>query len=507
MTAQPSSINTTKAKPTHVPIAVLVGSIGIGTFMATLDASIVFIVTNRIREFYDVTPNTVQWIVLSYLLVMMAFTVIAGDLGDKLGNKKVFQIGMIIFAVGSLFCYLALKFLVNSILWLVFARIVQAFGATGMISNGMALITMFTTSKNRGTAVGFNNLLISISVILGPVLGAIISQYWEVGGVFLINVPIGIVGFLMMHFNIPKTKPLDEGRKADYIGSILFAMFLSTLILSSSLFVDIELPSAKIWAGVCLGISILTIPLFLLWEKRTSNPLIDFRLLKNRKISIGLFTAITKHQGYIVIIYQINLFLLALGIVNNEIGAGLIIAGLPVGMAIFAAISGKLSNTVDARILCTTAMFGVAISLGILAIFVSQNAPTWLYAVISTIIGICIGLFQSPNANSIMSATPKDKLGISSGLLGLTTSVAINLGIAFSTAILTFATVLLSRSNGLDPFAPQNYVNGLKWVFASYAIFTAIGATISFFRGPEDRSESTLLLNEEKTTNNDSTSS
>jgi len=74
----------------------------------------------------------------------------------------VFQVGVVIFALGSLFCYLALKSFVCSILWLIFTRIIQAFGATGMISNCMALITMFTTKKNRGTAVGFNNLFISI---------------------------------------------------------------------------------------------------------------------------------------------------------------------------------------------------------------------------------------------------------------------------------------------------------------------------------------------------------
>ncbi len=493
MITNANSLISTDDSP-KVPIIKLVSSIGIGTFMATLDASIVFIITNRIKEFYSVTPNIVQWIVLAYLLVMMAFTVIAGDLGDKYGNKLVFQVGMVIFTLGSLFCYLALKFFVSSILWLIFARIIQAFGATGMISNGMALVTKFTTKKNRGTAVGFNNLLISISVILGPVLGAVIGQYWEVGGVFLINVPIGIVGFIMVHLNLPKTKPLEEGRKADYLGSILLAAFLSSLILSASFFVDIELSNSNIWAVVCLGMSVLLIPAFLLWEKRAPNPLIDFRLIKNRKISIGLFTAITKHQGYIVIIYHVNLFLLSLAIVQNEIQAGLIIAGLPVGMAMFAVISGKLSNTIDARYLCTIAMFCVAICLGILAIFISASAPTWLYGVISTIIGACIGLFQSPNANSIMSATPKEKLGISSGLLGLTTSVAINLGIALSTAILTFVTSYLFNTNGLDPFAPSNYVIGLKWVFAIFAIITAVGAILSYFRGPEDRKEEAPTL-------------
>ncbi|MCG3220286.1 MAG: MFS transporter, partial [Candidatus Heimdallarchaeota archaeon] len=175
-----------------VKVGILVSAIGIGIFMSTLDATIVVIILEKIKSYYGVTSNRVQWVILAYLLVMMAFTVIAGDLGDKFSNKLVFQIGMVVFALGSLFCFLASRpalILSNSFWWLVLGRAIQAIGATGMIANGMALITCFTTKKNRGTAVGINNLLISISVVIGPVLGAVISDsFLNWGGIFIINV-------------------------------------------------------------------------------------------------------------------------------------------------------------------------------------------------------------------------------------------------------------------------------------------------------------------------------
>jgi MFS family permease len=326
-----------------IRLGVLVSAIGIGIFMSTLDATIVVIVLEKIKSFYDVTSNKVQWIILAYLLIIMALTIIAGDLGDKFGNKLVFQIGMVLFSLGSAFCFMAAyipllyirspfegfafffsadmsSFTINSfsnlssasissaLWWMVLARVVQALGATGMTANGMAIITRFTTKKNRGTAVGINNLLISISVVIGPVFGAIISDYFHWGGVFLINVPLGLIGFIWVQRTIPKAPPIKKEKKADYVGSILFALFLTTLILSFTIFVDIDVEDAKMWAGISLLFSIMIFPVFILWERRATNPLIDLSMLKNRKISIGLFTAIMKHQGYIVIIYLINLY-------------------------------------------------------------------------------------------------------------------------------------------------------------------------------------------------------
>ena len=515
-----------------VRVSILVSAIGIGIFMSTLDATIVVIILEKIKSFYDVTSNKVQWIILAYLLTIMALTVIAGDLGDKLGNKLIFQIGMVLFALGSLFCFLAaivpllyirspfegFSFFLSgmsnlslnsfsnltpasissALWWLVLARFVQALGATGMTANGMAIITRFTTKKNRGTAVGINNLLISISIVIGPVLGAVISENFNWGGVFLINVPIGLIGFIWVQKAIPKTPTIKKEKKADYVGSILFALFLTTMILSFTIFVDIDVMNAKMWAGISLLSSILILPIFIFWEKRVSNPLIDLSILKNKKISIGLFTAVMKHQGYIVIIYLINLYLQEMGIITDIITVGLVIAGLPVGMAIMATIAGKLSNTVDARILCTIATVSVTILLVLLALFIDIDAPIWFYVITNLLIGLSIGLFMSPNANSIMSAAPKEKLGVASGLHGLTTSTGINLGIALSTLVFTLSGNILSKSNGFPAESPINYVPSMKWVFGVFAIILAIASVISFLRGPEDRTVGQPSIIQEK---------
>jgi len=113
-----------------IKISTLISAVGIGVFMSSLDASIVVVILEKIQQTYAVGPSQVQWVLLSYLLVMMAFTVIAGDLGDKISNKRIYQIGMILFGLGSLMCFFALDFLTSSIYYLLIGRVIQSFGAT-----------------------------------------------------------------------------------------------------------------------------------------------------------------------------------------------------------------------------------------------------------------------------------------------------------------------------------------------------------------------------------------
>jgi len=122
-----------------------------------------------------------------------------------------------------------------------------------------------------------------------------------------------------------------------------------------------------------------------------------------------------------------------------------------------------------------------------LAIFLDIQAPIWFYIFTAITIGLSIGLFMSPNANSIMSAAPKEKLGVASSLHGLTTSIGINFGIALSTLVFTLSGNILSKSNGLPAENPVNYVPAMQWMFGIFAIILAITAVISALRGKEDR--------------------
>ena len=155
----------------NVSLITLISATGIGIFMGALDSSIVNISLKTIEDSFRVDQSSVQWVVLAYLLTIISLMTVSGNLGDRFSSKKVFQLGIGLFTVGSLLCGLS-----PTLEILVISRIFQAFGASGLFANGIAIITRFTDRKNRGLAIGFNSLIVSGALTVGPAVGGILTQ-------------------------------------------------------------------------------------------------------------------------------------------------------------------------------------------------------------------------------------------------------------------------------------------------------------------------------------------
>jgi len=464
--------------------SILVSAIGIGMFMSALDESIINVSLPTIGGYFNVDQLRVQWIVLVYLLVIVGLTAIAGYLGDRLSTKLIFQIGMIIFAIGSLICALS-----NSLPMLVFARVIQGIGATGTLANGNAIVAKFTTEEKRGLAIGFTSLISALGVVIGPVIGGIISQYLPWQYIFWINVPIGVIGIIYVQFAIPGTPPSDKSNvKSDPLGSILFAVFITLFILGLALFVDPLLNRPILWAIICFSISSALLAAFILWENKTSNPFLDLSLFKNKKFSIGVVCALIVYISLNSVAFQLPFFLNDM-LSYTPIMIGLIIIGVPIGLMIMAPISGKLSSKIDSRLLSTIGLGVVFICLICLGVFLSLTMPLWSFILIATFIGLAIGLFTSPNTNSILSSSPKEKLGVVSGLISLSRIVGYSIGTALSTTIFTFILQSFQNTNGGALHDAVNYVPSMRILFGILSVFVVIAITISALRGPEIRKE------------------
>ena len=470
-------------QPKPVKISSLITATGIGVFMASLDGTIVNISLVKMSEALEVQQYQIQWVIISYLLTMIAFTAVAGDLGDRYGNKLVFQIGVFVFSLGSLLCSFS-----KSLATLIVFRIIQGIGGSGTVANGMAIITRFTTSKNRGMAIGLNSFIIAMGITLGPVLGGVLTETFGWESIFLVNVPLGIIGLIWVQIAIPPTPPVqEEARKADVIGSITLVLFLTLLVFSISIVVDPNIPNGKMWFGICLALSVIMLLVFLFWEKRTDKPLVDLKLF-NRKIATGVFAAIFAYMGLCVIIYQIPFFLQDI-LQLNPIQTGLVILGAPVGMAVIGAVSGKLSDKIDARYISSTSMIIVLLVQIILTVFLSQESQAWFFTILAILVGIGLGGFISPNTNSVMSAAPKEKLGVANGLLSLSTNIGFSLGTALSTLIFAFNRNIFQKIEGTTIEDPNVYVPAMKWMFLAFALITVIAIIVSYLRGPEERKE------------------
>ena len=465
-------------------------AVGIGMFMGALDESIINVSLPTISRYFNVDQVYIQWIVLVYLLVVVGLTGIAGYLGDRFSTKLVFQIGMIIFSIGSLICALSI-----SIPMLIWGRIIQGIGATGTLANGNAIVTRFTDDERRGLCIGLLSLIAALGVVLGPVLGGVMTQFWGWQSVFWINVPMGLIGIISVQFAVPPTPPVPGcATESDALGSVIFTAFMTTFILSLALLVDPVLPHPLLWSCISFLASVGFLIGFIFREKKTKNPFIDLSLFKNKKFTIGVTCSLVTFIALNSIAFQLPFFLQdVLNYTQSKIGA--IVIGVPLGLAIAAPISGKLSSKFDARWLSSAGLLVIGVTLILIAIFLSVDFPLWLYVLIALIIGLSIGFFAAPNSNSIMSHSPKEKLGIVSGLISLARNIGFSIGTALSTTIFYFILELFQEKNGGALKSEANYVPSIRILFGILAFFMVIAIVVSFLRGPEHRNNKNNNIN------------
>ena len=468
-----------------VSVGVLISSIGVGVFIASIDGTITNVALPVIANDLSVEQSSAQWVILAYLLTLIGFTAIAGDLGDRFSNKLLLQIGTIVFTVGSLLCAFS-----GTLFWLTLARILQALGACAGMANGTAIITRFTTKENRGAALGLNALILASGLIAGPIIGGLLTDRFGWPSIFFINVPLGIIGFVYVQLAIPKTPPVQKDRReADVIGAVTFMLFLLMLVFSLTIFVDQNLPNSTMWGGIGLSFSVLMFVSFYFWEKKTQKPIIDLKMFKNRRFAFGIFAAILAFQGLNVIFYQLPFFLRE--IQNLDIiRIGIIILGAAIAMAIVSPLSGKLSDRIDPRFITSLGMLGIAVDLLLISIFLTETTPYWFFILAAILLGVSLGAFLSPNSNSIMSAAPKEKLGVASSLMNLSTQIGFSIGTALSTAIFIGLRNAFHNANGLPAKDPSNYIPAMKIMFGIFVVIGLLAVFISYFRGPEEGKKS-----------------
>ncbi len=479
-----SSIDEKDKQSQPVRTGVLVSSIGIGIFMSALDESIMTVGIPKIAVFFGTDKLHVQWTVLVYLLVIVALTAGAGHLGDRFSTKRVFQAGMVLFAIGSLFC--ALTGYSDHLYLLILARAFQGIGAAGLLANGNAIVTRFTDEEKRGLAIGLTALIAALGVVVGPALGGVMIQYLGWASVFWINVPIGVIGFLYVHFAIPPTPSLEKGQqKGDPFGSIIFAAFMTAFITSIVLFAETTINRPMMWSGISFSVSILLLVGFILWERRVPFPFINLKLFKNRKFTIGTLCALATYIALNSVAFQLPFYLN--DILNySTLQIGAVIIAVPIGLGITAPIFGKISSRVDSRILSSIGLGAIFLALLIGSLLIKFESPMWFYVIIAAIIGLAIGTFTSPNSNSVMSSVPKDELGVVSGFLQLARNIGYTIGTALSTTIFYLILNLVMQNTGNpDELAAVNYVPTVKILFGILGVFMIIAIVLSALRGPE----------------------
>lgn len=401
-------------------------AVSIGTFMATLDGSIVNVALPTISGKLFTNLSTVQWVVTAYLLTISSLLPIFGRIADISGRKKIYSFGFIIFTLGSVLCGLS-----QNIWFLVGMRILQAIGAAMLMSNSAAIIISVFPPQERGKSLGLIGTVVALGSLTGPAVGGLLIGLTSWRAIFYINLPIGIIGYICSSLILPVDQPKKEAESFDYIGAMAFTAGMVFLLMGINNGESWGWSSISIIISLALGIILLI--LFIFTERKVTHPIIDLSLFKNRPFLIG---NISGWLSFVAMFSNTILLPFYLQQVLNfsPSQVGLLMTAFPVTLAIVAPISGHASDKFGPVALTTAGLAIVAIGL---FYFSTLTATTSFYQIIpgSLLIGLGSGMFQSPNNSSVMSSVPPQKLGVAGGINSLVRNLGMIIGIAFSVSL------------------------------------------------------------------------
>ena len=451
-------------------------------FMTLLDVSIVNVALPSIQTGIGASPSDLQWVVSGYALTFGLTLVGAGRIGDAIGRRTVFIIGVVLFGLASLGCGLA-----GSAGLLVVARLVQ--GAAGGILNPQVsgLIQELFRGRERGRAFGMLGATIGISTAVGPIVGGlIISALGPATGwrwIFFVNLPVAVGAVVLARLWLPAPKARSEKSRLDLdpVGVVLLALAVVTLLLPLVETGRGGTPSVPWWVAL-IGLGLTGV--FVQWERaytrRGRSPLVDLALFRVPGYSPGAAVGTIYFAGFTGIFFVLTIYFQQ-GLGYTPLLAGLAVTPFAAGSAVSAAIGGNLVDRFG-RVLVTVGLITVLVGLvatDIVLGLVSGPALGWALAAPLLVAGVGSGIVISPNVTLTLADIPVARAGTAGGLLQTGQRIGTAAGIALIGAVF-FA------SKGADgPGGPSGATSSLR--VAAVLVFVALVASLLDLRGRRHR--------------------
>ncbi|WP_433706422.1 MFS transporter [Paraburkholderia sacchari] len=429
-------------------------AISLATALGMLDSVIANVALPTITKTLHTSPSDSVWIINAYQLSIIMSLLPLSSLGDRVGYARVYMAGLAIFTCSSLMCAMS-----RSLDMLIVARVLQGFGAAGISSVNTALVKTIYPSRLLGRGVGISASVVSISTAAGPTITAAILSVGPWPWLFAINVPLGIVTFLVSFMALPRPPILKAAY--DYGSALLNAATFGLLVLG----VDRMGHSNGISASVMLQLAASATCAWLLVrrERGRTQPLLPIDLLLKPVFLLAVLTSICSFTAQMLAFVSLP-FMLQDVLGRSAMETGALITPWPLAIIVVAPFAGTLSNRYEAGALGGVGLAILALGLALLALMPTHPASFdigWRMAVC----GIGFGLFQTPNNRAILAAAPPGRTGNASGMIGTSRTLGQTLG-----AVLT-ALILMVAPSHAGPVA-----------LTTGAIFAGAAATLSLIR-------------------------
>jgi MFS transporter, DHA2 family, multidrug resistance protein len=379
-------------------------TIALGLTLAVLDGAIANVALPTIARDLNASPAASIWVVNAYQLAVTISLLPLASLGDIYGYRRVYQYGLIVFVISSLGCALS-----DSLITLTIARIVQGFGAAGIMSVNGALVRFIYPRRQIGRGVGLNATIGSIASAVGPTVASGILSVAAWPWLFAVNVPIGVIAIPIAFRALPRTR--GAGVRFDPQSAIWSALTFGILIIAISGLghgETVSLAGAELCFAMVFGFVLATRQL------AQSSPMLPIDLLRIRLFALSVATSICSFLGQAMALVSLP-FLFENTFGRSQVETGLLLTPWPLAVAVIAPFTGRLSDRYSAGLLGGCGLAVMAVGLGLVGLLPAHPATAdivWRLL----ICGIGFGFFNTPNNRAILTSAPPNRAGAASGM-------------------------------------------------------------------------------------------
>ena len=403
--------------------------------MAFIDGTALNVILPSLQKDLGADGSDLFWVLNGYLLMLAALIILGGSLGDKLGRVKVFKFGILIFTIGSILCGFA-----PSIQLLILFRMVQGLGGAFMIPGSLAIISAVFSKEEKGKAIGTWSAVTTIVTICGPVLGGFLADIGLWRYIFFINVPLGVLAIITLHFKVPESKEPGSS-KVDWIGALVLTASLAIITFGFLEMPEMGFNHPAVWVSLIVGITLLIA--FILIENRVVDPMIPLELFRNKTFSGVNLLSFFLYAG----LGAIMLFL-SLNVIQiqgySQLQAGLTFLPFSLVMILLARKMGSFSDKYGSRSFLMAGPFLTGFGMLLLSFIGITAGPSEYWTTFFPpfmLFAIGMSITVVPLTTAVMTSVDDSKSGIASGINNSVTRIS---GTFINAILGAFAILLFS---------------------------------------------------------------
>lgn len=409
--------------------------------IVSLDNTVLNVALPSMQKELHTTLAGMQWTIDAYTLVIASLLMLAGSTADRVGRRRVFKTGLVVFTLGSLLCSLA-----PNLESLVAFRAVQAVGGSMLNPVAMSIITnTFTDPRERARAIGVWGGVVGISMAAGPLIGGLLVETVGWRAIFLINLPVGLTAFLLTWRFVPESRAAKP-RRPDPVGQLLVMATLGALT-----YAIIEAPAAGWTSPLILsfaGVAVCSLTGLVLYEPRRPEPLIDPRFFRSAPFSGATVIAVCAFGALGGFLFMNTLFLQNVRDLS-ALDAGLYILPMAALAFVCAPLSGRLVGTRGPRLPLLLAGTAIAASGLLFAAFEAETHTALLFTGY-VLFGAGFGLVNAPITNTAVSGMPLAQSGVAAAVASTSRQIGQTLGVAVIGAVLAAGASAATHRGGID---------------------------------------------------------